>query len=92
MLSKTVGEYDRFNETLVLGNAYAGRVRNIILVCGFADFRNESGQFNGQFPFMGYFVPSSAAFIKMTFVPHDVSGLGRDKMIDRCRTLGLRME
>ena len=90
---KTVVEIRSRVDTMILGNVAAGLKGDVLVVCGMTDMKDVNGEYYGLFPFIGYFIRSEAAFIKMTFVPVVwPAPVQFDKVLDQCRDMGLEID
>ncbi len=79
--------------TTVIVHVMAGKIPSgTEYVCGYFDFIGGDGKYIGEKPFMGVFIPSTAAFIRKTFVPLSIP---REKEMDQtlkfCQGIGLPM-
>lgn len=86
-------ELQTARRTTVITHVMAGKTQGgTEYVCGYFDFMDGDGKYIGEKPFMGVFIPSSAAFIRKTFVPLSIP---REKEMAQalklCQEIGLPM-
>ena len=92
---KSIFELENYRRSAVLGHAMAAARKDsdIENVCGFVGAVRADGKHTGDFPFIGYFVPSAAAFVGKTFVPTRMSSESTaGEIIAVCETAGIPMK